>query len=226
MDQSLEKILNLQYENEIEINLVNAQKYLTKLKSYQKQNSDTSFEYKNGKQITVLSPNYTLFDVSNLAKIYNSENFIKNVNENANKIKNDRITSRNISYDITRIKNSVHKKNSQCGIDDVLSSIDFLNAELSNWKTIEKNIKKNITYYELAFDLKLAFDKAISDSTNGNTPLIPQMTTSSYSENEVKEKIKTINEAINKLEIKRDQLNINITIKVLISEYTKNVLGV
>lgn len=226
MNFELEQELNLNSTNEVEFNLSTAQKYLTKLKSHQK---STSFDDYSGhtsrNRRSSYGPNTeSCIDTSDMAKVHDSCNFQVNVEKLINKAKELRTETRNISYDIINIKNAVHKKNSDNGIDVILSSIDFLNAELSNWKSIEKN-SDNVTHYENSHLLKFAFDKAKDESNNGKTPLFPSMIVSVYSPDFIANKIKVITNAINKLEEQRDTLNVNTKIQVKISNKSKEVLG-
>lgn len=131
---------------------------------------------------------------------------------------------RTISYDIINIKNAVHKANSSIGIDETLSSIDFLNAELAHWRQIE-SVSKNATFSNDCTILKVAFDRAVYDSNNGKSPSYPSMYITGYSQETIDAKVKKITEALNKLEEKRDTLNVNTKIKVKISDHSKAVLG-
>lgn len=223
MNFELEQALNLNYENEVEFNLSTAQKYLTKLKSHQKSLNSTSSRSRNH-SYDLWEVTQSHVDTSEIAKIHNLENFKINTNAAVEKIQNSRTDVRSISYDIINIKNEVHKKNSSVGIDIVLSSIDFLNAELSDWKSMEKTCDK-FTPYTDAHLLKIAFDLAKDESNNGKTPMIPSMCVSIYPPNVIATKIKIITEAINKLEEQRDTLNVNTKIKIKISDKAKKVLG-
>lgn len=227
MNQNLELELNLSPTNEIEINLSTAQKYMTKLKTHQKNTTDMTSAYCNGKQKMTYNSAYGTIEVSNLAKIHDQSEFNTQVVAQSEKIKETRNIMRNISYDIINIKNAVHQQNSLLGIDTLLSSIDFLGAELSNWRALEKNGKNtNMKPLEEVAQLKVSFDKAREESNNGKTPLIPSMYVTIYNEETIKDKIKLLTEAINKLENKRDCLNVNTLIKIKISNYGKEVLGV
>lgn len=227
MNSHLETQLNLFRNNEIEMNLATAQKYLAKLKIHQKNTSEMqpNYSYSTGKNKNAYDSNYSILEVSNLAKIHNLEDFVNKLNEQADKVKETRTTMRNISYDIVVIKDAIHKQNSLLEIDQLLSTIDFLNAELSNWRVIEMN-GKSMKQLPEANELKIAFDKAISETTNGRSPLIPCMNVAVYENNFIKNKIKLLTEEINVLESKRDYLNVTTTIKVKISDYSKDILGV
>ena len=210
MNFELEQSLDLNSVYETEFNLSTAQKYLTKLKSHQK--------------TSLAGSQQPLADTADTARVQNSELYMRNVTNSVNKIRAARVENRNISYDIVNIKNAVHKLNSKVGIDELLSSIDFLNAELSSWKAIER-ATQNYTYCDDAPILKTAFDKAVNDSNSGKTPQYPNMYVTAYSPTLIADKTKLITEALNKMEEKRDTINVNNKIKVKISENSKKVLG-
>ncbi len=229
MNSELEQSLNLNCEHEVEFNLSTAQKYLAKLKSHQKSTTNTTpqpYGYRSSRrhQPMDLSSQYSVVDTFNVAQVNNADDYKSKVGALVSKTMDARNETRSISYDIINIKNAVHKVNSSNGIDEILSTIDFLNAELSGWRSIQKT-SNNITFSGDSLILKAAFDKAISDSNNGKSPEIPCMNVSVYSEDHVTTKIKLLTEALNKLEEKRDTLNVNTKIKVKISSHSKNVLG-
>lgn len=225
MNFELECELGLEQCHEIEINLSTAQKYLTKLKSHQKSVSGMSDSYGSGRRSQASSVNYATLDVSNIAKITDMEKFCVDVNVQADKVKEERNSLRNISYDIINIKNLVHKQNSKIGLDEILSSIDFLNAELTNWKTIE-SASKNFLNISGASQLKTAFDTAKAESNNGKTPIYPTMYVSIYDSITIKNKIKLVTERIHFLEESRDKLNVNNLIKVKLSTQSIETLGI
>ena len=61
--------------------------------------------------------------------------------------------------------------------------------------------------------------------TMAKTPQYPNMYVTAYSPTLIAEKTKLITEALNKMEEKRDTINVNNKIKVRISENSKKVLG-
>lgn len=225
MNTELEQVLDLECCHEIEVNLSTAQKYLTKLKSHQKSVSGMTESWNSGRRRQVSTVNYATMDVSNIAKMTDLEKFCADVNLAADKIKEDRKSLRNISYDIINIKNAVHRQNSKLGLDDILSSIDFLNAELSNWKTIESHSKNYVNLAE-AHQLKTSFDTAKTESNNGKTPVYPTMCVSIYDAATIKNKIKFVTERIHSLEEARDKINVNTSIKVKVSKQSLETLGI
>jgi hypothetical protein len=230
---NLEKKLNLEQMQEYEVSLLVANKYLLKLKNYQKKTGQTvkTYDYSKQKHISSVPATYGIYNINNFVSnwTYKNDNqdeyvleetFNKQLNNEINKLKEEREKFRNISYDIMMLKTEIYKKNSLENIDSILSTIEYLNAELTDLRAIEKNSKnsKNITE---AYNFKKLYDTRIN---NDNT-VLPLMDTCIYTDEELKSKILSIVQTLNKLEEQRDKANVLNKIKIKLSKYSLEILG-
>ena len=130
-----------------------------------------------------------------------------------------------LMHDKYVLKKELFKKNGECGLSEVLSSLDFLNSKLTFYKSILEGIDGN-SNLSLSEDIKEVFNnerKAIlgTEDKIQNMGFAINMHESSGIETE----IKNLKREINELEDKKMALNSGKKIDIEISEFAKDLLG-
>lgn len=215
--------------------LSNAQKYIGKLKGAAHASTSGTTKRKNyghGAAVWGESDSETLTTeidmLSLLSQCSTVDELVQQVELEKQKQLQKVNDKRVVSLDISNLKEAIHKKNSECGVSNILTTLDFINAEIAHTKSILVSVegKKYNTLQSVfsAYQLDTERKKTMS------TAYVNMMTgintrTGIYDVEELKEKVKNLNKRVMDLETERDKLNAIVKIDVQLSKQSMEILG-
>ena len=216
---------NDQYRT-MEMNLVTASKYLTKLKqeSNNKEEDEYSYGRRKGKSQTNFQTNLNMEDilVSNLKSIDNVDDItLQDIHTEYIKICEKNISNHHrryqLSRDITKLKDAIHRANAINNIDGILSELEYLQSVKSDFSKIFK--KSSDTFITNANDIA----KCVNIYKNNQAH---EINIDIWNKEKIREQIKGLNRKIAQLESKRDELNIKTKISIQLSEIACDTIGI
>jgi|LakMenEpi03Aug12_release.lakeMendotaPanAssembly.Ray.scaffolds.fasta_scaffold97044_2 hypothetical protein len=200
---------------EVDINLVKAQKYLSKLKELVSKTCQPVY----GSKVLV----YNIPEFLNLSNLFSSSSDVDDLKNKALDVKTQ--TEKDIfeyllmRKDLEKLKNDIFRINGEFGLDYILSEIEILSSHKLSLITLLKNSKGKS-------DLKLVenvFKNYKEVIITGTTFDFPYLKT--FSDDEINTEIKKISKKLNILEDERDKLNATKNIKIRVSKQTADLLG-
>ena len=194
-------------------NLVKAQKLLGKLKSYMDKNKNT----------VVNESNYFYNISKNSISLHNeNKEIVDKINKKNNELREKFVDFNRLMIEFYKFKNVIHKKNSEIGLDDILTDIDYF----TGLKKIYENYVNHDDNLEEITEKHIEIIRKDSESENQYRSDYKNFDTSCFNVEEMKEKIKKINKELEELETKRDHLNSLNTIEYKFSKFTCEILGI
>ena len=200
---------------EMTFNLIKAQKILANMKK-----TFPSLATNNLSSFTISSST-----LDNTISV--NENFT-NIKSIANKRIDKFYTRFQFEHDMLTLKNLIFKKNSEIGMDKILSELDFLGAlkrEYSSLVEADTFKSKNITDFTEQH-LQSLFDEIEKNKSSIKShPGSESINLTILSNKNIEDMIKKISKQINHLENTRDSLNAITTVSALLSNSTIQLLG-
>jgi hypothetical protein len=201
----------------IEINLVRAQKYLTKLKTFLDSSKD---QYG---RVSQFNPESMFHFEALLHGATSFENLKDSINEKVNELKKDFQTRVNIMNDFKNLKDLVHSKNTETGLDRILSEIELNQKFIEFYKKMYMQCKStplltNDTLLSVYNDYRKSLE-------NKSDFLFTAYNYRFYTNDELNNKIKELTKSNETLENKRDTINASTKINLIFSPDTLEILG-
>lgn len=194
-------------------NLVKAQKLLSKLKSHMDKNKSGVFN----------DDNYFYNISKNSISLHNANNeIIEKINKKNIELRDNFVNFNRLMVEFYKFKNVVHKKNSEIGLDDILTNIEFL----TSLKKLYENYQKHDDNLEEITEKHIEIIRKDSETEIQYRSDYKNFDTSCFKIEDIKEKIKKINKELEELETKRDYLNSVNNVEINFSRYTCEILGI
>lgn len=208
---------------EMTVTLSMAQKYYDRLCSANTSDPVVQYGYTTKKsKSSITNKVSTEIDCNQLAKI-NSDftSFMSKVKPIVSDYQEKYLKTRMISRDLICLKDALHKRNAELGVDRLLSEEGFVNAQLTALKDIVKSSNKQ-NYYENSSDLFSTYKDNESKSVHSSNV---QMTLSVFNVDELENEIKLLRKHLTKLENQRLEKNSTKYVTFKLSKYSLDELG-
>jgi len=149
-----------------------------------------------------------------------SDSFLEHIQKSVDAAHEERAKRFVVSYDIIVLKDALFAKNAERGVSQILSQIDFVNAQLADLKSLMQSSTSAIQPSDAEM-LKLLYTR-----NNAASVTVPKpVTVAVYTQAELKEQIKQLTRKLKELEEKRDKLNSTSHITVPLSSFSRSELG-
>jgi hypothetical protein len=204
--------------NEVELksykfNLVKAQKLLSKLKSYMDKNKNT-----------VINESNYFYNISkNTISLHNeNKDIIEKINKKNSELREKFVDFNRLMVEFYKFKNVIHKKNSEIGLDDILTDIDYL----TGLKKIYENYVNHDDNLEEITEKHIEIIRKDSENEIQYRSDYKTFETSCFNLDEIKDKIKKINKELEELETQRDSKNAVVIVEIKFCDFTCDILGI
>lgn len=201
-------------------NLVKAQKYVDRLTNSLKNNDKSSVRWMKA---PVYEPTITT-NLSSFSLLQGSST--NNINENfdnvRNKTRNGFQSRLNVIKDQKKLKTAIYNMNSQVGLSDILTDIDYLNEVKTLYTSIKTKLEQATNTIPFT-NLPQIYEKYINDDNSQQN--YQNINIALYTVDEVSQKIIELNRQIASLEDQRDKLNATNSITFNFSNDSLSILG-
>jgi tetrahydromethanopterin S-methyltransferase subunit B len=207
-------------ENKFKFNLVKAQKHLSKLSEF------LTVRHEQASRYAYTKPKYTpkiSININQMAKLETYyDDFSTRFEKAKDECRNEFENRLNVMRAHVVLKDIVHSKNTEVGLDATLSQIKLLTEERNLYKSMLDAAGDNIQSADDLYGIYTNFKK--ERDQQGDAPEQPNEVRF-YEKPELNEKIKELTKQIEQLEDKRDTLNATTYIEVTFSTQIADVLG-
>jgi hypothetical protein len=149
-----------------------------------------------------------------------SDSFVSHIQERIATAREARDKRFVVSYDIIVLKDALFAKNAERGISQILSQIDFINAQLADLKSLLSSSALAVQTSDI--DMITLLYKM---NNMGSITVAKPVTVAVYSQVELKKLIKNLTKTLTELEEKRDKLNATSHITIPLSSFSRAELG-
>ncbi|CAH6420998.1 Hypothetical protein KVN_LOCUS97 [uncultured virus] len=204
-------------------NLVKAQKHLTKLRDSIKvpQTENTGW----GRTKSQYQPQSSLVINKFLSICTTEEDLFLQINENIFQIRSEFFSRLQLKQDLNNLKLTVYRKNTEIGLDKILSKMDYLMEMKNLYQNMLLQLKKD-NFYNLdkMSSIFKNYNRKIENESNNSVS--ENISVRVYEIEELHKNIKEICKNIEQLENERDKLNATTFIDIELSSVALETLGI